>query len=214
MLKTVKIPVRKYSVLTDPQELERRRNVVVEGNGPPPMMSSYHDNQPPTGPDAYLNTSDEDVYNAPNKGISAGDGADCTGDDGDGADCADDENGGDSDDAPVSMDISIQSALKWKHTRTALLSRFDDNLKRLRDEVSTMHNNSTNLSQCGGVALTLHPPHTLPSADATILDRVLNVEAGWKVLSDCDWRLVFIGATFFIVSLSIVVILLFFKSRH
>lgn len=166
----------------------------------PPVPVDTHDDR---GPKACTTGSEEDD-SPPHKGNGRGDGAG----DGDG-DCADDENGGDSDGA-VTMDISIRSALKWKHTRTALLTKFDDDLKRLREEVSSVH--TSNLS--ADVALTLHPPEQPPPADPFILDRVLNIEAGWKLLSDCDWRLVFFGVTFFVVSISIVVILLFYKSRH
>lgn len=151
---------------------------------------------------AHLNTSDE----GENQRIGSDDG------ESDG-DCADDENGGDSD-GPVITDISIQSALKWKHTRTALLTKFDDNLKRIRDEVATLHHNSSNLAGGGDVALTLHPLQETPPTNVSMLHRVLNVEAGWKVLSECDWRVVFFGVTFCIILISVVIVLLFFLKSH
>lgn len=193
--------MRKHSVLTDPQELERRRKVTVEESVS--FVGVKHRKEHTFNrTNTHLNTSDE----GENQRIGSDDG------ESDG-DCADDENGGDSD-GPVITDISIQSALKWKHTRTALLTKFDDNLKRIRDEVATLHHNSSNLAGGGDVALTLHPLQETPPTNVSMLHRVLNVEAGWKVLSECDWRVVFFGVTFCIILISVVIVLLFFLKSH
>ncbi|KAL5482276.1 hypothetical protein EMCRGX_G022582 [Ephydatia muelleri] len=196
-LKTVKIPVRKHSVLTDPQELERRRKMGVEECVPSVRVKCHKEHMF----NGHLNTSDDDGDTRSDQRIES--------DDGEG----DDESGGDSD-APVITDISIQSALKWKHTRTALLTKFDEDLQRIRDELTTLHNNNSNLAGGGDVSLTLYPPQQVSPTDVSILARVLNVEAGWKLLSECDWRLIFFAVMFCIILISIVVILLFYKSHH
>ena len=110
-LKTVKIPVREYSVLTEPQELEQRRKNVVEGN----QSSSTSDEMRLGGPGTYYRSDEE--YS-----------------------CDADDEKGDSD-GPEYRDISIQSALKWKYSRHTLLQRFDEELQRVREDTENRMSN-------------------------------------------------------------------------
>ena len=134
-LKTVKIPVREYSVLTEPQAREKcRKNNVEE-----PSHSSggaTSDDLRLGGPSAYYK-SDEEEY---------GEGSSVD---------ADDEIGYDSD-VPEIRDVSIQSALKWKHSQRALLQKFGEELEKVRE------NTEQRLANLNEVTVTMTSPTILP----------------------------------------------------
>ena len=68
---------------------------------------------------------------------------------------ADDEVEYDSDSLEV-RDVSIHSALKWKHSQHALLEKFGEELQRVRD------NTEQRLTNLNEVALTMTTPTILP----------------------------------------------------
>lgn len=134
-LKIVKIPVREHGVLTEPQARERcRKNNVNE-----PYHSSggaTSDDLRLGGPNAYYKSDEEEgLYG------SAVD--------------ADDEIGYDSD-SPEVRDVSIYSALKWKHPQRALLEKFGEELKKVRE------NTEQRLANLNEVTVTMTSPTILP----------------------------------------------------
>lgn len=138
-LKTVKIPVREHGILTEPEAREKcRKNNVDE---------PYHSSGGATsdelrlgGPNAYYK-SDDDEY----EGSSVE---------------ADDEVEYDSDSLEV-RDVSIHSALKWKHSQHTLLKKFGEELERVRE------NTEQRLANLNEVALTMTTPTILPIVPQT-----------------------------------------------
>ena len=121
-LKTVKVPVKEHSVLTEPKMREKcRKNRVEErttctsGNTSSGAASDEHRLG---GPAAYYKSGDEEEGDKEVRSQSS------SGD-------ADDEVG--DSDGPEVRGVSIQSALRWKHNRHALLEKFDRDLQRIRE---------------------------------------------------------------------------------
>ena len=69
-------------------------------------------------------------------------------------------------------DISIQSALKWKHSRQTLLNKLDEDLQRVKDS----NESQSNVRE---VRLTLDVPSIHP----------VTVQEYTKSLLDIDWRI-------------------------
>ncbi len=158
-LKTVKIPVRENGILTDPKAREKCRNSRFE-EPYPSSGGATSDELRLGGPTAYYRSDDEDE----NQGS---------------ADDADDEVG-DSDSAPEVRDVSIQSALKWKHSQHALLEKFDAELQKVRE------NTEQRLANLNEVALTMTSPTIQPimardknSYEKSLLK--LNLEFDWRM---------------------------------
>lgn len=86
---------------------------------------------------------------------------------------------GDSD-SPEVRDVSIQSALKWKHSQHALLDKFDEELQRVRD------NTEQRLANLNEVALTMTSPTIQP-----IVAKKESYE-GALLKMNFDWRVVVI----------------------
>ena len=155
-LTTVKIPIREHGILTDPKAREKCRKNNVE--------EQYHSSGGATsddlrlgGPTAYYKSDEE---------RSSGD--------------ADDEVG--DSDSPEVRDVSIQSALKWKHSQHALLEKFDAELQRVRD------NTEQRLANLNEVALTM----TTPTIQPIITKKKETYES--SLLSwNYDWRLMVLG---------------------
>ena len=89
---------------------------------------------------------------------------------------ADDESG--DSDAPEYRDISIQSALRWKHTNNTLLQKLDDDLQRVRDETERKITNAKEVRfTMEGPAI--HPVvYKDPSKDKGLIGYILD----WRVL--------------------------------
>ncbi len=120
-LKTVKVPVKEHSVLTEPKVREKCRTNRVEerttctsGNT---SSGAASDDHRLGGPTAYYKSGDEEE-DEEIRGQSSSDDAD--------------DEVGDSD-GPEVRGVSIQSALRWKHNRHALLEKFDRDLQRIRE---------------------------------------------------------------------------------
>ena len=138
-LKTVKIPIREHGVLTDTQMREKcRKNAVDETtsatSGNQSSGGATADELRLGGPAAYYKSDEEGQY-------SSGD--------------ADDEVG--DSDGPEYRDVSIQSALKWKHSSHALLNKFDEELQKIRE--NTEHKRNSNLNE---VVLRIDSPTIYP----------------------------------------------------
>lgn len=134
-LKTVKIPVKEHSVLTETHMREKcRKNAVDETSATSGNQSSGADEIRLGGPSAYYKSDEEGQ-------CSSGD--------------ADDEVG--DSDGPEYRDVSIQSALKWKHSSYALLNKFDEELQKIRE--TTEQKRNSNLRE---VALSLDSPTIYP----------------------------------------------------
>lgn len=162
-LTTVKIPVREHGILTDPKAREKcRKNNVEELSG-----GTTSDDLRLGGPTAYYRSDEEDCHR------SSGD--------------ADDEVADDSD-SPEIRDVSIQSALKWKHSQYALLEKFDAELQRVRD------NTEQRLANLNEVALTMTTPTIQP-----IFTKKKETYEGSLLKMNIDWRILAIG--FFVVVL-------------
>ena len=90
---------------------------------------------------------------------------------------ADDES--DDSEGPEYRDISIQSAIRWKHTNETLLQKLDKDLQRVRDDTEKR------ISNAKEVRFTMESP-TLPSVvykkNASIDNRLMNYIMDWKVL--------------------------------
>ena len=130
----MKIPVRENGILSDPTAREKCRKKNLE-EPYPSSGGATSDELRLGGPTAYYR-SDED---------------ECQGS----ADDADDEVG-DSDSAPEVRDVSIQSALRWKHSQHALLEKFDAELQKVRE------NTEQRLANLNEVALTMTSPAIQP----------------------------------------------------
>ena len=121
-LKTVKIPVREHSVLTEQKTREKcRKNNVEERTTSGNNSSGASDEHRLGGPATYYKSADEEE-----------DAVSSSGD-------ADDEVG--DSDGPEFRRVSIQSALKWKHSRRALLEKFDEDLHRIRQSTEQQMSN-------------------------------------------------------------------------
>lgn len=157
-LTSVKIPVREHGILTDPKVREKCRKNNVE--------EQYHSSGGATsddlrlgGPTAYYRSDEEDCQR------SSGD--------------ADDEVG--DSDSPEVRDVSIQSALRWKHSQHALLEKFDAELQRVRD------NTEQRLANLNEVALTMTTPTIQP-----IVAKKSETYEGSLLRINFDWRIVII----------------------
>ena len=90
---------------------------------------------------------------------------------------ADDEVG--DSDTPEIRDVSIQSALKWKHSQQALLQKFDEELQKVRE------NTEQRLANLNEVALTMTTPTIQPiisSKKDTYERRLLTFNSDWRVV--------------------------------
>ena len=165
-LKTVKIPIREYGILNEPQAREKcRKNNVDE---------PYHSSGGTTsdelrlgGPNAYYKSDDE------HEGSSVD---------------ADDEVG-DNSDSPEVRDVSIHSALKWKHSQRALLEKFKEELEKVRE------NTEQRLANLNEVAITMTTPTILPIMTQTkdsFERRLLSMNYDWRIMLFAGT--VFIGA--------------------
>ena len=160
-LKVVKIPVREHGVLTETQELEKcRQNAVVEGV-PGTQSSSTSDEMRMGGQGTYYCSGDEEGE----KKKEDQEEYSCD---------ADDEKG--ESDGPEYREVSIQSALRWKYSRHALLNKFDEELQKVREDTD---NRVSNLRE---VSLTLDSPTIHP-----ILQRQEDRKGFFK-----DWRIIVI----------------------
>lgn len=154
-LKVVKIPVREHGILTDPKAREKcRKNHLEE-----PCHSSggaTSDDLRLGGPSAYYKSDDEEYHR------SSGD--------------ADDEVG--DSDSPEIRDVSIQSALKWKHSQHALLDKFDEELQKVRE------NTEQRLANLNEVALTMTTPAIQPimAKKETYEGSLLKLNIDWRVV--------------------------------
>jgi murein DD-endopeptidase MepM/ murein hydrolase activator NlpD len=151
-LKTVKIPIKEHSLLTETMELEKRRKIATSGTGGSENQSeSNSDETRLGGPSTYYKSEDEE-------------------DSGD----ADDEKG--DSDTPEYRNVSIQSALKWKHSGDSLLKKFDEDLERVRANTEQKVQNHRD------VAVTLHHPKFYPVTRTSYEKSLLtNVEWRWYV---------------------------------
>ena len=155
-LKTVKVPVKEHSVLTEQQVREKcRKNTVDErtttsGNN---SSSAASDEHRLGGPAAYYKSGDEQ------EGVSSGD--------------ADDEVG--DSDGPEVRGVSLQSALKWKHSRHALLEKFDRDLQKIRQ------NTEQQMSNVRQVAISMD----MPAFHPIVSRRKEQSYESWFV---SDWR--------------------------
>ena len=134
-LKTVKIAIKEHGVLTEESAREKcRKNNVEErsadssGGG-----ATTSDERRLGGASAYYASEEEPS---------------CSSRD------ADDEVG--DSDGPEYRDISIQSAIKWKHTNQKLLQKLDAELDRVRED------NEKRVSNANHVRLTLDTPAFQP----------------------------------------------------
>lgn len=158
-LKTVKVPVKEHSVLTEQQMREKcRKNTVDErtatsGNNSSGAASDEHRLG---GPATYYKSGDEQEE----------EGASSSGD-------ADDEVG--DSDGPEVRGVSIQSALKWKHSRHALLEKFDRDLQKIRQ------NTEQQMSNVRQVAISMDMPAFHPIVSRT-------KEQSYESWLLSDWR--------------------------
>lgn len=183
-LKTVKIPVRENGILMDPQAREkcRQKNHLEEPY--PSSGGATSDELRLGGPTAYYRSDDDEDHQGS-------------------ADDADDEVG-DSDSAPEVRDVSIQSALKWKHSQHALLEKFDADLQRVRE------NTEQRLANLNEVALTM----TSPAIQPIIPRKKESYEKSLLKMSyEFDWRVVAIILVLMFV-IPIVVGLIYYFSLH
>ena len=155
-LKVVKIPVREHGILTDPKAREKcRRNNLEEMHHSSGGATS--DDLRLGGPTAYYRSDDDDDYQRS-------------------SDDADDEVG--DSDSPEVRDVSIHSALKWKHSQHALLDKFDEDLQRVRE------NTEQRLANLNEVALTMTNPAIQPiiTKKDSYERSLLNVNIDWRVV--------------------------------
>lgn len=109
------------------------------------------------GPNAYYRSDDEEYHQR-----SSGD--------------ADDEVG--DSDSPEIRDVSIQSALKWKHSQHALLDKFDEELQRVRE------NTEQRMANLNEVALTMTTPTIQPifAKKESYENSLLTMNFDWRVV--------------------------------
>lgn len=161
-LKVVKIPIREHGILSDPKAREKCRKNNME--------EIYHSSGGATsddlrlgGPTAYYRSDDDDCQRS--------------------CDDADDEVG--DSDSPEVRDVSIHSALKWKHSQKALLDKFDEDLQRVRE------NTEQRLANLNEVALTMTTPAIQPISlrKNTYEKSLLMANFDWLTVN-FDWRVV------------------------
>ena len=169
-LKTIKVPVKEHSVLTEPKMREKcRKNRVEErttctsGNTSSGAASDEHRLG---GPAAYYKSGDEEEGDKEVRSQSS------SGD-------ADDEVG--DSDGPEVRGVSIQSALRWKHNRHALLEKFDRDLQRIRE--STEQQMSQNVRH-SAISIDMPAFHPIVAKEQTY--------EGW-FLSDWKHSLILVG---------------------
>ena len=183
-LKTVKVPVKEHSVLTEQKMREKcRKNNVEErttctsGNTSSGAASDEHRLG---GPDTYYKSGDEQE----GVGSSSGD--------------ADDEVG--DSDGPEVRGVSIQSALKWKHSQHHLLEKFDRDLQRIRQ------NTAQQMSNVKQVAISMDMPafHPIVAKEQTYESWLLS-----------DWRhaIVLIVVTIIVIAAIIIVSLFAYQCK-
>ncbi len=145
--------------MTEPQAREKcRKNNVDE-----PYHSSggaTSDDLRLGGPNAYYK-SDEEEEGDGQQGSSVD---------------ADDEIGYDSD-SPEVRDVSIQSALKWKHSQRALLDKFGEELEKVRE------NTEQRLANLNEVTVTMTSPNILPimRKKDTFEKSLLSINWDWRI---------------------------------
>ena len=171
-LKTVKIPVRENSALTEAAELERRRRggaaAAATGTASSNQSSSTGDEMRLGGPGTYYRSDEESSCDA------------------------DDEKG--ESDGPEYRDISIQSALRWKCSNHTVLEKFDEELQRVREE------NDQKLHSLREVAVMLDSPAIYPVMSPKALnDRSLLQSLDWRLMVGGFFVLVGILLVFFFV---------------
>lgn len=156
-LKTVKVPVREHGVLSDLSFREKCRQGNPEEKG--------------TESSGGTTTSDEVRFGGAASYYNSEEEPSCSSRDAD--------NESDDSEGPEYRDISIQSAIRWKHTNTTLLQKLDDDLQRVRDDTEKRVSNAKE------VRFTMESP-TLTSVvykknssiDSHLIDYIMN----WKVL--------------------------------
>ena len=187
-LKTVKVPVKEHSILTEPKMREKcRKNRVEErtttctsGNTSSGAASDEHRLG---GPAAYYKSGDEEEGDEEVRGQSS------SGD-------ADDEVG--DSDGPEVRGVSIQSALRWKHSRHALLEKFDRDLQRIRE--------STEQQNVRHAAIPIDMPafHPIvPAKEQTYESRLLG-----------DWRYALLLVVVPLIATFVIVILILFYHNY
>ena len=158
-LKSVKIPIRDHSVLTETEELEKRRKTMTDEKG---SSSTSDETIRLGGPGTYYRSEEEEDEAGEVKEYSCD---------------ADDEKG--ESDGPEYRDISIQSALKWKYSRHALLKKVDQELQKVREDTEQR---ASNLRE---VALTVDYPTIHP---------IVTKDSYEKTFLNLDWRIIlFVG---------------------
>ncbi len=177
-LKTVKIPVREYSILTEPQAREKcRRN-----NAEEPSHSSGGANSDDLrlgGPTSYYRSDEELDEECV---LSSGD--------------ADDEEDSDS---PEVRDVSIQSALRWKHSQHALLDKFDVELQKVRE------NTEQRLANLNEVAITMTTPTIQPIIKKHSYESSL-------LTFNTDWRVVLgVGG---VIGIALIIVIVVYVTRY
>lgn len=180
-LKVVKIPVREHGVLTEPQQLEKcRQNAVVE-RVPGTQSSSTSDEMRMGGKGTYYCSGDEEEEKSKEDQESSCD--------------ADDEKG--ESDGPEYREVSIQSALRWKYSRHALLNKFDEELQKVREDTDKR------MSNLREVTLTLDSPTIHP-----ILQKQEDRKGFFK-----DWRtiVIFLAVIVIIIGLLYFLVILFWR---
>ena len=181
-LKTIKVPVKEHSVLTEPKMREKcRKNKVEEritGTSGNNSSGAASDEHRLGGPAAYYKSGDEEEMEGQS---SSGD--------------ADDEVG--DSDGPEVRGVSIQSALKWKHNRHALLEKFDKDLQKIRENTEQQMSNNVR--------------HTAISIDMPAFHPIVAKEQTYegRLLSDWRYALILIGVLFLIVIVSVILLLLY-----
>lgn len=184
-LKTVKVPVKEHSVLTEQKVREKcRQNTVEErtatsGNNSSGAASDEHRLG---GPATYYKSEDEQEEDNIEGDVDATSSGD-----------ADDEVG--DSDGPEVRGVSIQSALKWKHSRRALLEKFDQDLQRIRQ--NTEQQMSNNIRQ---VAISMDLPAFHP---------IIRKEQTYESWFLSDWRHAIVLIVVMIIVIAIIVTFVF-----
>lgn len=178
-LTKVKIPVREHGILSDPKAREKcRKNNVEESY--PSSGGATSDDLRLGGPSAYYKSDDE-----------------CKRSSGD----ADDEVG--DSDSPEVRDVSIHSALKWKHSQHALLEKFDAELQRVRDHTEQR------LANLNEVALTMTTPAIQP-----IITKKKDTYENSLVSMNLDWRVLMVAGVILVVLIFVLVGYAIFVNRN
>ncbi len=155
-LKKIKVPVREHGVLSEESAREKCRHTNLDEKG--------------TESSGGATTSDEIRFGGATAYYNSEEEASCMSRD------ADDESG--DSEGPEYRDISIQSAIKWKHTNQTLLQKLDDDLQRVRDDTEKR------ISNAKEVRFTMENPAIQPvyKKDVSIDNRLMNYIMDWRVL--------------------------------